>query len=50
MAPCLIGYGVIANRLHDDPNTKREGNLYWTWIKNYVAEDYTEAVKVGTGT
>ncbi len=50
MAPCLIGYGVIANRLHDDPNTKREGNIYWTWIKNYVAEDYSEAVKVGTGT
>jgi thiaminase len=50
MAPCLIGYGVIANRLYDDPNTKREGNIYWTWIKNYVAEDYTEAVKVGTGT
>jgi thiaminase len=50
MAPCLIGYGVIANRLYDDPNTKREGNLYWSWIKTYVAEDYTEAVKVGTGT
>jgi len=48
MAPCLIGYGVIARRLHDDPKTKREGNIYWDWIQNYVAEDYTEAVNVGS--
>jgi thiaminase len=50
MAPCLIGYGVIARRLHDDPKTKRENNIYWTWIESYVAEDYTEAVKIGRGT
>jgi thiaminase len=50
MAPCLLGYGIIANRLHADPKTKREGNIYWTWIENYVSEDYTEAVKLGTGT
>ncbi len=48
MAPCLIGYGVIARRLHDDPRTKREGNIYWEWIQNYVADDYTEAVNVGS--
>lgn len=49
MAPCLIGYGEIAKRLHADPTTKREGNIYWKWIENYVADDYTEAVKVGSG-
>lgn len=49
LTPCLIGYGVIATRLYDDPNTKREGNIYWKWIENYVADDYTEAVKVGSG-
>jgi len=49
MAPCLIGYGDIAKRLHSDPNTKREGNVYWKWIENYVADDYTEAVRVGSG-
>jgi thiaminase len=49
MAPCLIGYGIIAARLHKDPNTKREGNKYWTWIETYVAEDYTKAVRIGTG-
>jgi thiaminase len=49
MAPCLIGYGDIAKRLHSDPKTKREGNIYWKWIENYVADDYTEAVQVGSG-
>lgn len=49
MAPCLIGYGVIARRLYDDPRTKRKDNIYWTWIETYAADDYTEAVKVGTG-
>ncbi|RDL35139.1 Ribokinase-like protein [Venustampulla echinocandica] len=48
MAPCLIGYGQIAARLYADPKTKREGNLYWKWIQNYVAEDYTEAVRQGS--
>jgi thiaminase len=49
MAPCLIGYGHIAQRLHADPLTKREGNIYWKWIENYVAEDFVEAVLVGSG-
>jgi thiaminase len=49
MAPCLIGYGVIAKRLYDDANTKRDGNIYWKWIENYVTEEYVEAVRVGSG-
>lgn len=49
LAPCLIGYGEIAKRLRADPKTKHEGNLYWNWIENYVADDYTEAVRVGSG-
>ena len=48
LAPCLIGYGEIAKRLYADPNTKREGNIYWKWIENYVADDYTEAVEIGS--
>ncbi|KAH8594724.1 thiamine biosynthesis protein-like protein (Thi-4) [Bisporella sp. PMI_857] len=48
LAPCLIGYGQIAKRLHADPNTKREENIYWKWIENYVAADYVEAVEVGS--
>ena len=49
LAPCLIGYGVIARRLHEDKRSIREGNRYWQWIENYVAEDYVEAVEMGSG-
>lgn len=49
LAPCLIGYGAIAKRLHADPKTRRDGNLYWKWIENYVDDDYAEAVRIGTG-
>ncbi|KAA6412830.1 MAG: thiamine biosynthesis (Thi-4) [Lasallia pustulata] len=43
-APCLLGYGEIAARLAADATTVREGNRYWKWVANYVAEDYTQAV------
>ncbi|KAK8092074.1 hypothetical protein PG997_002435 [Apiospora hydei] len=47
LAPCLLGYGAIGQALHDEKNlaTKREGNTYYKWICNYVAEDYVEAVE-----
>lgn len=47
-APCLLGYGIIAKRLWDDPETVGEGdNRYWKWIRNYVADDYRAAVVAG---
>jgi len=47
-APCLIGYGVIARRLYDSPDTlKGSENRYWQWIENYVADDYAMAVDTG---
>ena len=46
-APCLLGYGGIAQRLQDDPATKRKGNPYYKWIETYVADDYVEAVRKG---
>lgn len=51
LAPCLLGYGAIAQMLHaDQVRTRRdEGNTYWPWILNYVAEDYVAAVKTGSG-
>ena len=49
LAPCLLGYGDIAKRLHGDPSTKREGNIYWKWVENYVADEYAEAVQAGSG-
>ncbi|RJE25800.1 hypothetical protein PHISCL_01846 [Aspergillus sclerotialis] len=48
LAPCLIGYGAIARRLYTEKSTVREGNRYWKWIENYVADDYTEAVRLGS--
>ncbi|KAJ5787531.1 Phosphomethylpyrimidine kinase type-1 [Penicillium paradoxum] len=48
LAPCLIGYGAIARRLHTGEGTLREGNNYWKWIENYVADDYTDAVRLGS--
>ncbi|KAA8650584.1 hypothetical protein EYZ11_003539 [Aspergillus tanneri] len=48
LAPCLIGYGAIAQRLYCEKETLREGNRYWKWIENYVADDYTEAVRLGS--
>lgn len=49
LLPCLIGYGIIAQRLHDDVQTRREENKYWKWIETYVAEDYGEAMATGRG-
>jgi len=48
LAPCLIGYGDIAKRLYADPKTKRDGNIYSKWIANYVADDYSQAVEMGS--
>lgn len=49
LAPCLLGYGVAAKRLAAQYANSHEGNKYWKWIQNYVADDYQEAVKVGSG-
>lgn len=46
LSSCLIGYGVIGTRLFRDPNTDHQ-SPYWTWIANYAAADFTEAVNTG---
>ncbi|PHH88311.1 hypothetical protein CDD83_7703 [Cordyceps sp. RAO-2017] len=48
LAPCLLGYGAVAQMLHEHPRTRREGNAYWPWILNYVADDYVRAVRLGS--
>ncbi|KAG0051485.1 hypothetical protein BGZ83_003729 [Gryganskiella cystojenkinii] len=48
IAPCLLGYGQIGNRLYNDPKTvKGDANPYWEWIKNYHDSDYQGAVTRG---
>ncbi|TGZ83786.1 phosphomethylpyrimidine kinase [Ascodesmis nigricans] len=49
MAPCAVGYAVIARQLRDDPTTKREGNVYWKWIENYTSEEYVGSVDAMRG-
>lgn len=48
LLPCLIGYGIIARRLYDDPQTVREGSKYWEWIKQYVGQEYVNAMMRGS--
>lgn len=52
IAPCLLGYGAVAQMLAAHPATVREqqANTYWPWIENYGAADYVEAVRLGSGT
>ena len=45
-----MGYGIIAKRLFDDPQTVRgKDNPYFKWIRNYVEDDYRAAVEAGSG-
>ncbi|ATY59382.1 thiamin biosynthesis (Thi-4) [Cordyceps militaris] len=50
LAPCLLGYGAVAQMLAAHPDTVREqqANTYWPWIENYGAADYVEAVRLGS--
>ncbi|KAL7919902.1 Phosphomethylpyrimidine kinase domain-containing protein [Trichoderma austrokoningii] len=48
LAPCLLGYGAVAKMLHAHVDTVRDGNTYWAWIENYKADDYVEAVRLGS--
>ena len=48
LASCLLGYGIAATHLQKKYYNQREGNRYWKWVENYVAEDYRTAVQVGS--
>ena len=42
LAPCMLGYGEIGQRLAKDPATKRDGNPYLSWIEMYSGDEYQE--------
>ncbi|MDA5562521.1 thiaminase II [Cobetia sp. MMG027] len=44
LAPCLIGYGEIAEWLLDQDTTEIEDNPYADWIAMYSSDDFKEAV------
>lgn len=48
LLPCLIGYGIIARRLYEDPQTVRVGSRYWEWILQYVGQEYVDAMMRGS--
>ena len=45
LAPCVIGYGEIGTRLAADPNTKRDGNPYRSWIAMYAGDEYQTVMR-----
>jgi thiaminase/transcriptional activator TenA len=42
LAPCVIGYAEIANRLATQPNALAETNPYRVWIAEYAGAPYQE--------
>lgn len=40
LAPCVVGYGEIADDLKADPSTVTENNPYGDWIDMYAGADY----------
>lgn len=46
LLPCMLGYGMIAHRLHGLQTTSppKEPNQYLKWISNYTGHDYNTAM------
>lgn len=45
LAPCLIGYGEIANWLNEQPFTRHADNPYADWIAMYASTDFQQAMR-----
>lgn len=48
LAPCLLGYAEIGQKLVNDPDTKRDGNRYRDWIEMYSGKDYLTAAQTAS--
>jgi thiaminase (transcriptional activator TenA) len=40
LAPCVVGYAVIAAERMADPRTRLDGNAYREWFEMYAGSDY----------
>jgi thiaminase/transcriptional activator TenA len=40
LAPCIVGYAVIASERIGDPESRLEGNPYREWLEMYAGPDY----------
>jgi len=45
LAPCVVGYGEIGERLAADPARTRDGNPYVEWVETYAGEDYQNVAR-----
>jgi thiaminase (transcriptional activator TenA) len=40
LAPCIVGYAVIAAERMSDPGTRLDGNPYREWLEMYAGSEY----------
>jgi len=40
LAPCIVGYAVIAAERMADPSTRLDGNRYREWLEMYAGSEY----------
>jgi thiaminase (transcriptional activator TenA) len=45
LAPCLVGYAVIAAERVGDPATRLDGNRYREWLEMYAGSEYQELAR-----
>jgi thiaminase/transcriptional activator TenA len=45
LAPCLVGYAVIAAERMADPGTRRDGNPYREWLELYAGAEYQDLAR-----
>jgi len=45
LAPCIVGYAVIAAERIADPGTRIAGNRYREWLEMYAGSDYQELAR-----
>lgn len=45
LAPCIVGYGVIAAERIADPITSRDGNPYREWFEMYAGAEYQDLAR-----
>ena len=45
LAPCLVGYAVIAAERMADPGTRRDGNPYREWLEMYAGAEYQKLAR-----
>ncbi len=45
LAPCIVGYAVIAAERMADPQTRRDANPYREWLEMYSGAEYQDLAR-----